>query len=182
MAGRLAADLPAALRRRSPELSLVFGALHTGDAANVIPTTAELRGTLRTADRTAWDAAPAALTETLRELVEPTGATFELAHHRGVPPVVNDLTATELIAMAATHVLGAGGVIETEQSAGGDDFAWYLEKVRGSYARLGVHDPASDGARLDLHAGTFDVDERAIAVGVRVLVQTALEALDRDPV
>lgn len=182
VAGRLAAELPVALRERSPALSLVFGAMHAGDAANVIPTTAHLRGTLRTADRDAWEDAPSALTETLHNLVEPTGATFELAHHRGVPPVVNELTATELIAIAASHVLGAGGVVETEQSAGGDDFAWYLEKVRGSYARLGVHDPASDGARLDLHAGTFDVDERAIAVGVRVLVQTALEALDHDPV
>ena len=182
VAGRLAAELPGALRQRNSELSLVFGAFHSGDAANVIPTTAELRGTLRTADRDAWDAAPAALTETLRDLVKPTGATFQLAHHRGVPPVVNELTATEVIALAAANVLGAGGVVETEQSAGGDDFAWYLEHVRGSYVRLGVHDPASTNDRLDLHAGTFDVDERAIAIGVRVLVETALDALDRDPV
>ena len=60
---------------------------------------------------------------------------------------------------------------------GGDSFAWYLEKVPGSYARLGVHDPRSSAARLDLHASTFDVDERAIGSGVRVLVTTALDAL-----
>ena len=58
----------------------------------------------------------------------------------------------------------------TEQSAGGDDFAWYAERVPSTYVRLGVHDPASTGPRRDLHASTFDVDERAIAVGVRVLV------------
>ncbi len=65
----------------------------------------------------------------------------------------------------------------TEQSAGGDDFAWYAERVPSTYVRLGVHDPASTEPRRDLHASTFDVDERAIAVGVRVLVGAALAAL-----
>jgi amidohydrolase len=61
---------------------------------------------------------------------------------------------------------------------GGDSFAWYLQTVPGSYARLGVHDPSSGSARLDLHASTFDIDERAIAIGVRVLSATALAVLD----
>lgn len=177
VAGRLAHDLPPALRDHEPALNLVFGSLHAGEAANVIPATAMLRGTLRTADRAAWDAAPDLLTAVLTELVEPTGATFALDHERGVPPVVNDVRATDLLAAAASRALGPDAVVPTEQSAGGDDFAWYLERVPGSYARLGVHDPASDGPRLDLHASTFDVDERAIAIGVRVLVATALAAL-----
>jgi len=42
-------------------------------------------------------------------------------------------------------------------------------------ARLGVRIPGTD---LDIHAASFDVDERAIAVGVRILVETALQALD----
>ena len=63
---------------------------------------------------------------------------------------------------------------------GGDSFAWYLERVPGSYARLGVHDPQSGLPRLDLHASTFDIDERAIAHGVRVLVTAALRALEGD--
>ena len=67
----------------------------------------------------------------------------------------------------------------SEQSAGGDDFAWYAELVPSTYVRLGVHDPASTEPRRDLHASTFDVDERAIAVGVRVLVHATLAALDQ---
>jgi metal-dependent amidase/aminoacylase/carboxypeptidase family protein len=47
--------------------------------------------------------------------------------------------------------------------------------VPGSMARLGT---MRDGPKVDLHAGSFDVDERAIGVGVRILVQTALDALD----
>ena len=73
---------------------------------------------------------------------------------------------------------GCRGLRETEHSMGGDSFAWYLEKVPGAYARLGVHDPAS-AQRVALHAGTFDVDERCIGYGVRLLAVTALKALER---
>lgn len=177
VAGRLAADLPAALRELDGSLNLVFGALHAGDAANVIPASAKLRGTLRTPDRVGWDAAPALLESALQALVEPTGATYDLRHERGVPPVVNDEHVTELLAAAAANVLGDDAVVRTEQSAGGDDFAWYAEVVPSTYARLGVHDPGSTEPRRDLHASTFDVDEHAIAVGVRVLVHATLAAL-----
>ena len=98
-------------------------------------------------------------------------------HTRGVPPVVNDEAATAVLASAARDVLDAEAVVPTEHSWGGDSFAWYLDRAPGSYARLGVHDPRSSGPRLDLHASTFDVDERAIGVGVRVLVATALRWL-----
>lgn len=49
----------------------------------------------------------------------------------------------------------------------------------GAYARLGTHGPGRGAERLDLHASTFDVDERAIGHGVRVLATTAIEFLAR---
>ena len=63
----------------------------------------------------------------------------------------------------------------TEQSSGGEDFAWYLEHVPGAMARLGVW--PGHGPMRDIHQPTFDLDERAIPFGVRVLVQAALAAL-----
>lgn len=183
VAGRLADQLPGVLRQIDPSMNVVFGALHAGDAANVIPATAVLRGTLRTPDRGAWDGAPSVLESALHALVEPTGATYDLRHDRGVPPVVNDERATNVFATAAATALGADAVVPAEQSAGGDDFAWYAEQVPSSYVRLGVHDPASTAPRLDLHASTFDIHEGAIAVGVRVLVAAVIAALgsaDRD--
>jgi metal-dependent amidase/aminoacylase/carboxypeptidase family protein len=90
---------------------------------------------------------------------------------------VNDEDATSIVANAVRAALGDDGVVEVEQSWGGDSFAWYLDKVPGAYARLGVHDPSSGAPRLDLHAGTFDVDERAIAYGTVVLALAALEAV-----
>ncbi len=70
---------------------------------------------------------------------------------------------------------------DTRQSGGGEDFSWYLEEVPGAMARLGVW--SGRGPQLDLHQPTFDLDERALAVGVRVLVNiiehAALNALSR---
>ncbi len=177
IAGRVAAEVPSLVRDRQPELSVVFGAIHAGQAPNVIPSLAIVTGSARTPDRAAWDGAAALVTELLDALVTPLGATFELVHRRGAPPVNNDERATALLDRAARRVLGDAAVVPTVQSAGGDDFSWYLERVPGAYARLGVHDPASDGPRLDLHGSTFDIDERAIAVGIKVLVQTSLDAL-----
>jgi amidohydrolase len=94
---------------------------------------------------------------------------------RGVPPVVNAPEAVAVQRAAVLAALGAGAMTETEQSMGGEDFAWYLDKVPGALARLGVQ--PLGGAAFDLHQGTFDIDDRALEVGVRYTVALALEAL-----
>jgi amidohydrolase len=83
---------------------------------------------------------------------------------------------TAVIAGAAGAALGPDRVIEAEISMGGEDFACYLEHVPGAMIRLGTGVPGSD-QRLDIHQSGFDVDERAIGYGVRVMVHTALAAL-----
>jgi amidohydrolase len=73
--------------------------------------------------------------------------------------------------------VGTDGVVLSPQSMGGEDFGWFAEVLPIALARLGTH---GGGAPLDLHRGTFDVDETAIGVGVRLLARTALLALDAD--
>jgi amidohydrolase len=159
------------------DLQLVFGAVHAGDAANVIPSHGTLRGTLRTRDHEVWRAAPQLFRTALETLLDGNAVAWDLGYRRGVPPVVNDDRMTRTLMAAVESALGPDAVVATEQSLGGDSFAWYLERVPGSYARLGVHDPSSKAPRLDLHASTFDVDERAIPIGAEVLATVALDAL-----
>jgi amidohydrolase len=90
--------------------------------------------------------------------------------------VVNDRLATAVIAGAAGAALGPDSVVEAELSMGGEDFAFYQEHVPGSMVRLGVGVPDSP-VKFDIHQSAFDVDERAIGYGVRVMVHTALAAL-----
>lgn len=180
VASRVALELPEEVRERAARLgtaSLVFGALRTGAAANVIPTHAELLGSIRTPERQAWNALPEILKDALATVEADLGVRVAVDYTRGVPPVVNDEAATRRLERSARAVLGPDAVVDAPQSAGGDDFSWYLERVPGSYARLGVNDPSDGRDALDLHAGDFDVDEDAIGVGIRVLTTVALDAM-----
>jgi amidohydrolase len=159
------------------DLRVVFGAVHSGDAANVIPSHGLVRGSLRTPDHDVWLRTPDLFLRAVDQVLSNTDATWEISHRRGVPPVVNDAAMTAVLDAAVREALGPDGAAETLQSWGGDSFAWYLERIPGSYARLGVHNPESTRPRLDLHASTFDVDERAIRHGAAVLALAALGAL-----
>jgi amidohydrolase len=178
--GRVITEVPGMLSRRADPrdgMSLVWGAVEAGVAGNTIPRSGILRGSVRTLRRDAWEGAEDLVTSLVLESVRGTGAQVDVRYHRGVPPVVNDAGSVALLRRAATVAVGADAIGETEQSLGGEDFAWYLEHVPGALARLGVHDPAPGAPYLDLHQPMFDLDERALPVGVRVLVATALAAL-----
>ncbi|MEM9516105.1 MAG: amidohydrolase [Actinomycetota bacterium] len=150
------------------EMKMVFGSIQSGDAANVIPTRAAMRASVRTRSLDAWEKLPEVVERALGEILGEHGARVQLEYTHGVPPVVNDVAVTDAVGRAATRRFGDDRVVIVEQSWGGDDFAWYTREVPGAYVRLGVHDPASL-QRRDLHAGHFDVDERAIAIGVQLL-------------
>jgi metal-dependent amidase/aminoacylase/carboxypeptidase family protein len=82
--------------------------------------------------------------------------------------VVNDATSVGLLRAGTDAALGPDASDDTEQSLGGEDFAWYLHQVPGAMARLGTRTPGTQTTG-DLHQPTFDVDERAIGAGIRVL-------------
>ncbi|MBO0869193.1 MAG: amidohydrolase [Micromonosporaceae bacterium] len=176
---RVVVDVPSLLSRRvDPRagLTMVFGAAHAGEAANSIPAEGLLRGTVRVLNRDTWRELPDLVTTLIRQVVAGTGAEVDVDYRRGVPPVVNDRQATAIVAGAAAAALGPDRVVEAEVSMGGEDFAFYLERVPGAMVRLGTGIPGA-GEAMDIHQCEFDVDERAIGYGVRVLVHTALAAL-----
>ncbi|MDX6428303.1 MAG: hypothetical protein QOE54_669, partial [Streptosporangiaceae bacterium] len=175
---KIVTELPAALSRRvdpRSSLSLVWGRVVAGSVANAIPDEGLAEGTVRCLDDDAWHKAP----EMMRSLLDSVAGAYdvkaELEYTRIVPPAVNEATSVQMVRDAASQVLGEEAVLPTPQSLGGEDFGWYLESIPGALARLGVRTPG--GADYDLHRGDFDVDERSIAVGVRVMAATALTAL-----
>jgi amidohydrolase len=177
--GRIIVDVPALLDRRvDPRagVSLVWGAVHAGQAFNAIPGEGEVLGTIRILNREAWREAPELITRLIHDVVAATGAKAEVQYNRGVPPVINDRMASAVIAGAAGAALGADRVVEAEISMGGEDFSFYLENVPGAMIRLGTGTPGSE-VKYDLHQSNFDVDERCIGYGVRVMVHTAMAAL-----
>ncbi|WP_028936589.1 amidohydrolase [Pseudonocardia spinosispora] len=176
--GTLITQLPSLLSRRvDPRTGtvLVWGAVEAGQAANAVPQNGVLRGTLRTGDHQIWTELEPLVRSLVTALLAPIGVGYVLEHTRGVPPVDNEPLSSGLLHDAAVAALGPDGATSTEQSSGGEDFAWYLEEVPGAMGRLGVW--SGEGPMKDLHQATFDLDERALPVGVRVLVHAALASL-----
>ncbi|MFE9170003.1 amidohydrolase [Streptomyces kebangsaanensis] len=175
-AARVVTDVPALVGRRVDTragLAVTWGRIETGHAPNVIPQHAELAGTVRCLDIHAWRQAPDIVVAAIDEIANLHKAKSEINYVRGVPPVVNEPEATELLRAAMTARRGADSVEDTEQSLGGEDFSWYLERVPGAMARLGVRTPGERTVR-DLHQGDFDADESAIRVGVELFTAAAL--------
>ncbi|HEX8082623.1 MAG TPA: amidohydrolase [Jatrophihabitans sp.] len=166
--GKLITELPGMLSRRidpRAAVSLVWGAVTAGSAANAIPTTGTLRGTVRMLDGTLWNQLEAIVSELARQIVAPTNVEIEITYDPGVPAVTNDASLVTVQTQAALTAFGPHAVSDTLQSMGGEDFAWYLQTVPGALARLGVRAP---GAPLyDLHQSNFDIDEDSLAIGVR---------------
>jgi amidohydrolase len=178
--GRLITDLPGLLSRQvDPRagMSLVWGAVNAGIAANAIPQRGRLSGTVRVLDRDAWKDAESLMRSLVERVAATTGAEVDVDYIRGVPPVVNDPRAVALLRTAALETVGSEHVLVSPQSMGGEDFGWFADIMPIALARLGTH---GGGDPLDLHRGTFDVDESAIGVGVRLLARTALHALEAD--
>jgi amidohydrolase len=177
--GKIVTELPAALSRRvdpRSTLSLVWGQISAGLASNAIPEEGFAAGTVRCLDDEAWHQAPDLLAALVSSVASAYGVIAELDYVRGVPPAVNEPVSTAILETAAAQVLGPDAVSPAPQSLGAEDFAWYLESVPGTLARLGTRTPGP-GGHCDLHQAAFDVDERAIGVGVRLMAATALAAL-----
>jgi amidohydrolase len=176
--GVLITQLPAALSRRlDPRAgaSVVWGIVRAGSATNVIPAAGEAVGTVRMLDSVAWADAECLVRELIGQMVAPYGVEADVTYIRGVPPVVNEPGSTALLADAVERVLGEEGIVATTQSLGGEDFGWYLESVKGAMGRLGTRTPG--GPTFDLHQGDLRIDERAVAIGAKVLAQAARKAL-----
>ena len=174
--GTVITGLPGVLSRRIDPRNgtvMVWGAVNAGVAANAIPQIGTLFGTVRTASRDTWIEMESLVRDTVSGLLAPLGIEHSLQYHRGVPPVINEERSTQIMTHAIEEI-GPDALADTQQSGGGEDFSWYLEEVPGAMARLGVW--SGEGPQLDLHQPNFDLDERALGIGVRVLVNVIDQA------
>lgn len=172
---KVVTELPAALTRRvDPRagVTLVWGRVNAGVAANVIPESGSIAGTVRMLDIVAWDTAEHLIRSLIDDIVAPYGVKVEVDYRRGVPPVVNETGALAHLAGAVERVLGPTGRTGTPQSLGGEDFAWYLKSARGAMGRLGTRTPG--GPTYDLHQGNLVVDEQAPILAAKVLATAVL--------
>jgi amidohydrolase len=173
--GALATSMQLLLSRRvDPRsgVSLVWGRINAGTAANAIPETGTIEGTLRSLDNRGWQLAKQLTPELAEEIVAPFQVGIKVSVTDGVPPAVNHSAGVRRMIHATTEMLGSSAVTGTEQSLGGEDFSWMLLQRPGALARLGVR-PSGTATCPDLHHPNFTVDEGCIPIGLKVLAELA---------
>lgn len=149
--------------------SVVWGHVEAGNAPNAIPAAGLLEGTLRVLDLEGWHRARNLVPDLVRKAASPFGVHVEVELAEGIPPTVNHPKGAGRIVDVGRALLGESGVIDTEQSLGGEDFSEMLMEVPGALGRLGVR-PIDVSEWPDLHRPMFDVDEGCLEVGAKTMV------------
>jgi len=103
------------------------------------------------------------------------GASVEFSYEEGYPPLVNDETMADFVLDVAKQTLGKDCVVDINPVMGGEDFAYFLEKIPGAFLFLG----AGDGMDFPHHHAAFDIDERALSQGTLLMTSLALEYLHK---
>ena len=150
-----------------------FGQFNAGHSANAIPDKVVVRGTLRTLSEGISLNTIKHLERLARGVAEASGTKIAVRSTHGPPSVENDVALTALIRSAANRVVGDEHVqVIARPSMGGEDFANYLKHVPGAMFRLGC---AGEGMKAPpLHSPVFDIDERSMAIGAKILARAAV--------
>ena len=150
-----------------------LGAVHEGEAFNVIPAEVQLRGTIRYLEEGIREEVHAELRRAL-EIARALGGDFSLSIREVVPPLANDEWVTEVVRQAAVDILGGENVLPAVPEMGGEDFAFLAREAPGAYYELGV----KKGEMAPAHSPTFDIDEDALPLGAAILAESALRLLN----
>ncbi|HYA71338.1 MAG TPA: M20 family metallopeptidase [Thermoplasmata archaeon] len=154
------------------------GSVHGGTRHNILPSEVVLEGTVRTLRASTRELMERALRRKVRAIAAGHGAKARVVYRQGYPPLLNPAGPTRVVAEGLGVELGRKNVVEVEHPLmGAEDFARYLERVPGTFLRLGVGIPERPAS---LHSATFAPDDRALVLGAAVLV-TAAESLQRSP-
>jgi amidohydrolase len=159
--------VPRSVDSRDPVV-VTFGSIQGGTSANVIPEQVFLQGTIRTLSEAAATHVEQRIRQIAGGLSEASGATIAVQFRPGTAAVVNDPDVTRTCLRAAGEIVGPANLDEIRlPSMGGEDFSGYLEHAPGCLLRLGV--ASTDSPRHFLHSPYFDIDERSLVIGAKVL-------------
>ena len=154
---------------------VTFGTINSGYRYNIIAAHSEMTGTVRTFSEGVRKTIREGLEKLLSRICEAYGATYEFDYQEGYPAVINSPQVTDIIGKAAEEILGKSALIYPKPSMGGEDFAYYLQKIPGAFYFLGVGNQEK-GITSPQHSPTYNVDEDALLNGSRILLR-AVEKL-----
>ncbi len=150
-----------------------FGTVKGGTIYNIIPSEVSLTGTVRTFDSSIQSLAEERLQEIIEETCKAFGATAEFEYEKGYPPLVNHEAMVDFVIEVAKKTLGEDRIQTIDPVMGGEDFAYFLQKVPGAFLFFGM----GDGMEFPHHHPAFDLDEKALPQATLMMTSLALEYL-----
>ncbi|MCX6826606.1 MAG: M20 family metallopeptidase [candidate division Zixibacteria bacterium] len=157
---------------------ITFGSISGGTARNVIADKVTLHGTARTLSRDSLKRIPNLIKRTIDGVCRARGADYKLDFIANYPPLCNNENANKILAEAYQELFGKNQIVESPQGMGGEDFAFYVQKVPGAMFRLGVKNDKI-GANKPWHASDFIADERSLFYGTALLTMSVVRFLEK---
>jgi amidohydrolase len=152
---------------------ITFGKINGGSAFNILAEKVNLVGTVRCTNLKLFRNIGNWLSENISSLASSCGADAKVIFREITPPVNNNIQINRIFRDSAIKVLGQENVIELQKpSLGAEDFAEFLNDIPGAMFRLGVSGPKGCAP---LHNSKFNPDERAIAVGIKVISESIVK-------
>lgn len=153
---------------------VTIGAIHGGTTHNVIPSRVTLMGTVRSFSADVRAQMGERIERVLRGVCDTAGATYEFAYLWRYPVTSNDAEQTRYVKALAQTVVGAETVVDVPQIMGAEDFSFFAEKVPACFYTLGA--ASGPDSSWPHHHARFDIDEAALANGVRMMTALAFDA------
>ncbi|WP_102345111.1 M20 metallopeptidase family protein [Bacillus sp. Marseille-P3661] len=151
---------------------LTFGKLHSGTAFNVIADKAVIEGTARSFAPQVRDQLQIDLEKLAHSITDLNGADVDVRYERGYPPLINHKNEALTFMEAAKSVFGEENTYIMPPNMAGEDFAYYLEKVPGSFCFVGA--APMDKSIFPHHHPKFDFEEKSLPIATELLCQIAL--------
>jgi len=152
-----------------------FGTIQGGTVYNIIPEEVKLTGTVRSFETEVQALARDRLQEITQKTCEAFGAQGEMEYEPGYPPVVNPPEMVDFALGVVAKTLGDDRIVEIDPVMGGEDFAYFLQKIPGAFLFFGM----GDGQSFPHHHPGFDMDEKALPQAALLLTALALEFLEK---
>jgi amidohydrolase len=157
---------------------LTAGQFNAGVRFNIIPDEARMVGTLRTFDAKQREDIIARFRRTAEDFAHASGASAKLDVAANAPATVNDPELTTRVRPSLQRAVGEANVVEMPLVTVAEDFAQFSNTVPGVYFFVGSTAPGIDPAKAPInHSPQFMLDEQSLEVGVRAMLQVAVDYL-----
>ncbi len=148
---------------------VTVGMFQSGDAFNIIPDQAMLKGTIRTYAPQVRETVLQRVEDILKGTAGTMGTTVKLAFKPLTPAVVNDEAITNVVQGTVRDILGPEALDIGMRTMGSEDAAYFLQEVPGCYIFIGSRPEKNAHPH---HNPAFDIDERALHIGTVTVVET----------